>query len=186
MFLSKKGFKISGILSILPKNQIHYLDESDNYNFSKKQNEKLGKIMGFGNRRIVESDTGVSDLAVFGLNHLINKKLISINQIKAIFLVTQTPDQFIPPTSNLIASKFDFKEDVFCLDINQGCAGYLIGIKQALQYSNCISSKDDKILIINADILSKRVSKKDRNSRPLIGDGAAITIIEKSQWLQEK
>ena len=38
-----------------------------------------------------------------------------------------------------------------------------------------------KVILLNADVLSPKVSKKDRNSNPLIGDGASITIIEKSE-----
>ena len=33
---------------------------------------------------------------------------------------------------------------------------------------------------MNADVLSSKVSDRDRNSKPLIGDAAAITIVEKS------
>ena len=37
-----------------------------------------------------------------------------------------------------------------------------------------------KVVLMNVDVLSKKVSKKDRNSNSLIGDGASITIVEKS------
>ena len=36
------------------------------------------------------------------------------------------------------------------------------------------------MVILNADLLSKKVSKNDRNNNPQIGDGASITIVEKS------
>lgn len=39
----------------------------------------------------------------------------------------------------------------------------------------------NKVLLLNADVLSRKVSKKDRNSNPLIGDAASITVIEKDQ-----
>ena len=38
----------------------------------------------------------------------------------------------------------------------------------------------NKVILLNADVLSHKVSKQDRNSFPLIGDAAAITIVEKS------
>jgi 3-oxoacyl-[acyl-carrier-protein] synthase-3 len=37
-----------------------------------------------------------------------------------------------------------------------------------------------KVVLLNADVLSRKVSKRDRNSNPLIGDGASVTIVEKS------
>ena len=57
-----KNKKITGILSVLQSNEINYLYEIGNYNFSEKQSIKLGKIMGYGSRRIVDSNTSVSDL----------------------------------------------------------------------------------------------------------------------------
>jgi len=33
--------------------------------------------------------------------------------------------------------------------------------------------------LINADVLSRKTSPKDRNSYPLIGDAAAITVVER-------
>ena len=38
----------------------------------------------------------------------------------------------------------------------------------------------NKVVLLNADVLSRKVSKRDRNSNPLIGDAATITVIEKS------
>ena len=40
------------------------------------------------------------------------------------------------------------------------------------------TKKFKKILLVNADVLSKKVSKFDRNSHPLIGDAATISVIE--------
>jgi 3-oxoacyl-[acyl-carrier-protein] synthase-3 len=38
-----------------------------------------------------------------------------------------------------------------------------------------------KVLLINADVLSRKVSKRDRNSFPLIGDAACLTVVERSE-----
>jgi len=37
-----------------------------------------------------------------------------------------------------------------------------------------------KVVLINVDVMSRKVSTKDRNSYPLIGDGASVAIIERS------
>ena len=49
----------------------------------------------------------------------------------ALILVTQSPDYFMPPTSNVIQGRLNLKQDMLCLDINQGCAGFVIGLIQA-------------------------------------------------------
>lgn len=176
MKFSFKNKEITGILSVLPSQEINFKDEIGNYNFTEKQSLKLAKIMGYGTRRVAEENTTVSDLCVFGINHLIEKKLLKKEEIDALLLVTQTPDYFLPPTSNIIAGNLGLGESTLCLDINQGCAGYEVGLLQA--YMLLDQPHINKVVLLNADILSKKVSVKDRNSRPLVGDGATVTIIE--------
>lgn len=176
MHLKFKNKQISGILSILPSNEINFSDEISNYNFSEKQSIKLGKIMGYGTRRIVNTDTCVSDLCTHGLNYLFENDLLDKNSFQALVLCTQSPDQFIPATSSIIAGNLKLNEDVICMDINQGCAGFEVGLMQAFMLLD--TGSINKVILLNADVLSKKVSIKDRNSRPLVGDGASITIIE--------
>jgi 3-oxoacyl-[acyl-carrier-protein] synthase-3 len=178
MKLSFKNKRISGILSVLPKNEIRFLDEIENYNFSEKQSIKLGKIMGYGTQRIADKETTVSDLCVFGMNYLFDNQLLDKNSIGAVVLCTQTPDYFLPATSNVISGRLALGQDVISMDINQGCAGFEVGLMQAFMLLN--TGSIDKVVLLNADVLSHKVSIKDRNSRPLVGDGATITIIENS------
>jgi 3-oxoacyl-[acyl-carrier-protein] synthase-3 len=169
--------RITGILTILPKNEIFFDDEVDNYNFSPAKSLKLKSIMGFGKRRVVEDDTCVSDLCIKGLIHLIDNGLLQKDEIDALILVTQSPDYLMPPTSNIIQGKLQLKQDMICLDINQGCAGFVIGLIQA--FSLLEQETINKVVLLNADVISRKVSMRDRNSNPLIGDGASITIVEK-------
>ena len=169
--------KITGILTILPEREIQFEEEIDNYNFSKSQSMKLKLIMGYDKRRIVNEGTTVSDLCIHGMNYLFDKGLMEKDAIDALILITQSPDYFMPPTSHVIHGKLGLKEDMICMDINQGCSGYVVGLNQAfflLEQENI-----NKVVLLNADILSRKVSKKDRNNNPQIGDGASITIVEK-------
>lgn len=178
MKLSFKNKRISGILSILPENEVRFEDEIGNYNFTEKQSVKLGKIMGYGTQRIADSKTTVSDLCVFGMNYLFDNQLLDKESIGAVVLCTQSPDYFLPATSNVISGRLALGEDVISMDINQGCAGFEVGLMQAFMLLN--TGSIDKVVLLNADVLSQKVSVKDRNSRPLVGDGATITIIENS------
>lgn len=97
-------------------------------------------------------------------------------EIDALILVTQSPDHFMPATSHIIHGKLGLKQDIYCVDISQGCAGYAYGLNQAFMLLEQDEIK--KVVVLNADILSTKVSEKDRSSGPLTGDGAAITIVE--------
>lgn len=170
------GKRISGILGVVPQFEVSFDDDAKNYSFSQSQSKKLKELMGFDRRRVVDNSTCVSDLAVFGLNNLIRSGKICSEDIGALLLVTQSPDHFMPPTSNIVAGQIELPHDALCIDINQGCAGYIVGLMQAFMLLDYIPGK--KVVLINADVLSRRVSPYDRNSHPLIGDGAAISVIE--------
>lgn len=169
---------ITGILTILPANEVKFEDEMENYNFSVAKSLKLKMAMGYDKHRIVKEGVVISDLCIFGLNYLFEKELLAKEDIDAIVLVTQSPEYFMPPTSNIIQGKLGLKQDIICLDINQGCSGYEIGLFQAFMLLD--QDEINKVVLLNADLLSQKVSKRDRNSNPLIGDGASITIVEKS------
>ncbi|MHC1704341.1 MAG: 3-oxoacyl-[acyl-carrier-protein] synthase III C-terminal domain-containing protein [Tenuifilaceae bacterium] len=178
MNLKFNNKKITGILTILPNQELKFEDEMVNYNFSKEKSLKLKMAMGYNTHRIIQDGLSTSDLCIHGMNYLFDNKLLDKDKIDAIILVTQSPDYFMPPTSNVIQGKLGLSQDVFCLDINQGCAGYIIGLIQSFMLLD--QESINKVVLINADILSRKVSKRDRNSNPLIGDGASITIVEKS------
>lgn len=178
MNLLYKNKQITGILTVIPDNEISFDDEMDNYNFTKTQSMRLKTVMGYGKHCIVAESTCVSDLCVYGLSYLFDNNLLKKDEIDALILVTQSPDHFVPPTSFIIQGRLELKKDLYCIDINQGCTGYLIGLMQAFSLLDQDTIK--KVVLLNADVLSRKVSKKDRNSFPIIGDGAAITIVERN------
>lgn len=168
--------KISGILGILPEKTYYFDDEVNNYTFPVKQTMRLKKLMGFESHRMVKKDSFVSDFCIYGAEYLIDKEYIKKDEIGAIIVVTLSPDYFLPQVSNTIQGELGFSKNVICLDIAQGCCGFLIGLMQAFLLLEKLQGK--KVLLFNADVLSKKISPKDRNDFPLAGDGAAVTVVE--------
>ena len=169
--------RLAGLLAMVPSNERSFLEDMKNFNFPEPRSLKLKEMMGYDKHRIVQEGICVSDLAVFGLEYLFKKELLGRDEFDALILVTQSPDHFMPPTSNIIQGRLKLKQDLLCLDINQGCAGFLIGLVEAfllLEQENI-----RKVVLINADVLSRKTSTKDRNSYPLIGDAASITVVER-------
>lgn len=169
------GKKISGILSVIPKRTVRFIDEIGNYGFSRERSIDLQETIGFGERRIVEDGECGSDLCARGLEHLFEGRRLDRNDIGAIVYVTQTPDHFMPPTSTILHGKLRCPRDVLCFDINHGCAGYIYGLLQAFLLLEIL---DKKIVLLNADTLSRRSCPYDRNIYPIIGDAASVTIVE--------
>lgn len=178
MNLYFKDKEITGMLVIMPSNEIKFEDEMENYNFSTAKSLKLKTALGLNKRRVASEGVCASDLAIKGLDFLFSTGKLQKEDIDALIFVTQSPDYIMPPTSNIIQGHFNLKQDMICFDINQGCAGFIIGLNQAFMLLE--QSSISKVVMVNADVLSTKVSKRDRNSNPLIGDAASITIIEKS------
>lgn len=171
--------RISGILTVLPHQSIPFEDEMVNYNFSPVKCQKLKLAMGYKEHRIAQKGQTSYDFCVYGLQYLFDNHLLNQDDIDALLFVSQSPDYYMPPTSNLIQGHFNLKHDMICLDINQGCAGFEVGLIQAFMLLEQPAIK--KVILLNADVLSPKVSDYDRNSKPLIGDAASITVVEKSE-----
>lgn len=176
MDLKFKNKKISGILTILPKRIVTFEEEMVNFNFPEKKSLRLKKVMGYNTHRVAEVGQCSSDFCIYGLQYLFDNNLLNIDSIDALILVTQSPDYYMPPTSNLIQGHFNMKHDMICLDINQGCAGFEIGLIQAFMLLE--QEAINRVVLLNADLLSEKVSVHDRNSRPLTGDAASVTIVD--------
>jgi 3-oxoacyl-[acyl-carrier-protein] synthase-3 len=105
--------RISGILAIVPANERTFIEEMKNFNFPESRSLKLKEVMGYDKHRVVEPGVCVSDLAVFGLEHLFKQGLLRADEIDALILITQSPDYFMPPTSNVIQGRLNLKQDMF-------------------------------------------------------------------------
>ncbi|MCX6967699.1 MAG: ketoacyl-ACP synthase III [Verrucomicrobia bacterium] len=169
--------RIAGILTVLPQRELSFIEEMKNYNFPEARSLKLMETMGYNKRRVVEPGTCLSDLAVFGLKSLFDRGFLQPEEIDALLVVTHSPDYIMPPTSNIIQGRLCLKHDTLCLDISQGCAGFVVGLTQAFMLLEQESIR--KVVLINGDILSQRTSPKDRSIYPLIGDAVTITLLER-------
>ena len=175
MITKFSGKRISSMLGVLPETVGFFDDEVNNYSFPPKQTMRLKKIMGYDRHRLAKETSTVSDFAVYGLNYMLENDWIKREDIGAVITVTLCPDHFVPHISNIVQDKCGLDTDIMCFDIAQGCCGFLVGLMQAFML---LEHSDKKVVLINGDVLSHKVSKKDRNDYPLIGDGATITVLE--------
>ena len=179
MLTQFKNKAITSIYSVLPTHEVNFMDEAGNYSFSESQMKKLKKVMGFGTRRVALEGETVGDYAVFGIQQMLEDGIFKEEEIGAIIVTTTSPDHFIPPISNIIQGKFNFDEDTVCIDISQGCCGYTVGLTYSFMTLNSLTDK--KVLLVAGDLLTFRVSTRDRASRPITGDAVSISVIENTE-----
>lgn len=175
--------KISGIITVLPETESHFDDEIGNYDFPEKQTRRLKKVMGFHKHFLSKDTSTASDFCLEGLNYLLDKKMLEKEEIGAIIIVSLSPDYFLPQMSNIIHGKCNLTKDVLCIDIPQGCCGFLLGLMEAFMLLDHMGDK--KAVLFNSDIMSHKVSKHDRNDFPLVGDVTTVTVIENDKSGQE-
>jgi 3-oxoacyl-[acyl-carrier-protein] synthase III len=169
--------RISGILTVVPSQERLFVEEMKHFNFPEARSLKLKEVMGYNKRRLVEPGVCVSDLGVFGLQSLFDRGLLGRDEIDGLIVASMSPDHFMPPTSSIIQGRLGLRQDVFCLDVGLACSGFVVGLIQALLMLEQESLR--KVVLINGDVLSRKVSPKDRNIAPLVGDGVGITVVER-------
>ena len=176
MITQFKDKTISSILTVLPRQEINFMDELDNYGYSELKMKKLKLVMGYNTRRCCKKGEGISDYAIYGIQHLIDQNVLKVEEIGAIIVTSTTPDYFIPPTSNLIQGHFGISHDCVCLDVSQGCCGYSVGLIYSFMTLEHLADK--KVLLVCGDMMSQKSGSRDRASRPIIGDAVTISVVE--------
>ena len=174
---------ITAVLTVLPENEINFMDESCNYNYTEMKMKKLKKLMGYETRRACKPGEGISDYAVYGIRHLMDHQVLKKEEIGAIVVTSVSPDYFIPPTSNIIQGQLDIDQDCVCIDISQGCCGYSVGLTYCFMTLEHMTNK--KVLLVCGDMMSTKVCKRDRASRPIIGDAVTITVVENKETTED-
>lgn len=182
MITTYNNKKISGILVVLPENEYSFEDTiiADNL----KRVRRLKRIMGFGNRRCVKANTSISDMYIFGIQYLLDNRLINKSEIGAIVTVSLTPDYLAPTISNIVHGKLAFDEEVICVDIAQGCSGYLVGLMESFALLNHM--QDKKVLLCTGDIFNRKLGEDVKTEEPVFGgDAASVSVIENAEDFSE-
>ncbi len=175
MKVTYKGKKISSILTILPETETTFEDTLKAENLSRAR--RLKKIMGFDKRRRVKKDTNISDMHFFGIKHLLDKNQLKKDDIGAIVVVTLTQDFLVPHVSEIIHGELDLSQDVICVDIAQGCSGYVMGVMESFGLLEHLGEK--KVLLCTGDILNRINDNEEKVEEPQFGgDAATISVIE--------
>ena len=177
MITTFKGKKITGMLTVMPENEYDYDEETKV--IATLQTRRLKKIMGFGKRRAAKKTSTSSDFCIYGLNYMFEHDLIKREEIGAIVVTGLTPDYFIPHISNIIHGECNLPSDVICMDIPQGCVGFMIGALQAFMLLDVVGDK--KVVVFNTDVLCRKDREEPLSAPSFGGDATAITVFEKDE-----
>lgn len=172
------GFNIRGVAGYVPTHHGFFDEESQAFTQTSESNAKLKLVMGYDKHHYLRQEKSFTDFAKLALQDFFSREHVSADQVDAIIVVTQSPDNFLPNNSSKIHGMFSFRSDCYCVDLPDGCAGYIRGLFEAGMLFTVSDAKN--ILLISGDVLSTKVSRSDRNSFPLIGDAISISLLGRS------
>lgn len=156
----------------------HPLKKVSNFDFEEildTSDEWISQRTGIKNRYFSEIEN-TSELAYKASLKAIEQAGINASKIDAIIVATMTPDYFTPSCACLVQAKLGLNDkDVFCLDVNGACSGFVYALQLASDLLNSYSC----ILVIGAEVLSKVLDFNDRSTCVLFGDGSGAMIIER-------
>jgi len=174
-FLSFKNVGISGIAACVPRKILKNCEFTELLDANDLN--KTIQTTGVVERRVVRAETCASDLCYEAALRLFNDLSIKKESIDMLIFVSQTPDYRIPATAITLQHRLGLQISTAAFDVNLGCSGYVYGLSMAFSYAS--SSGIQRILLLVGDTVSKFVSKKDKTTALLFGDGGSATLIEK-------
>lgn len=133
----------------------------------------ISERTGIKERRISTGET-TSELAVKAGQRALENAGIKAEELDLIIVATITPDKFFPSTACIVQKELNAHK-AMCFDISAACTGFVYGLDIAAQYLK--NGVYKKALVIGAEVLSKIVDWKDRNTCVLFADGAGAAVL---------
>lgn len=148
-----------------------------NYDLEKiveTSNDWIIERTGIKQRHIAAENELTSDISVSAAKSALEAAKLSAEDIDLIIVATTTPDLTFPSTATTVQAKLGAK-NAFAFDVQAVCAGFVYAVNVADNFIKTGQVKN--ALVIGADILSRIVDWKDRNTCVLFGDGAGAIIL---------
>lgn len=132
---------------------------------------------GIEQRRFAASDEALSDMAVKAGEMALANARINRTEIALTILATSTPDHLLPPSAPLIAHRLGLQRSG-AIDMAGACAGFLY----ALTFADGFARVQQKsVLVIAANILSRRINPAERASAILFADAAGAAVVSPTE-----
>ncbi len=165
--------KINAISYYLPEQIVTNLDfQKENPSWNIKQIEEKS---GVYSRHIASPNETALDLSYQACLKLFQGNPDLKSKVDALIFCTQSADYIMPPNSSILHKLLELPDEVFAMDYNLACSGFVYGLSLA---QGLISSRQAKnVLLVTADTYSKYIHPSDRSARVLFGDGAAATWV---------
>ncbi|ASY70021.1 beta-ketoacyl-ACP synthase III [Sinorhizobium fredii] len=131
---------------------------------------------GIRARRWVEAGDTLSGLAAKAGEVALEDAGISRRDIALTLLATSTPDHLLPPSAPLLAHRLGLANSG-AIDLAGACSGFLYALTLA---DGFVRAQAKPVLVVAANILSRRINPAERASAVLFADAAGAVVIAPS------
>ncbi|MBB4571081.1 beta-ketoacyl-ACP synthase III [Rhizobium leucaenae] len=119
-----------------------------------------------------EGDT-LSGLAAEAGKMALEDAGLAPGEIAMTLLATSTPDHLLPPSAPLLAHKLGLQNSG-AIDLAGACSGFLYALTLA---DGFVRAHGRAVLVVAANILSRRINPAERASAVLFADGAGAVVL---------
>ncbi len=169
------GLRLKALACALPKRTVSV--DSFIPRFGEETVSRFKQVVGVESFPVADEGQRASDLAEAAARQLMEAGKLDPAQVDVLLFVTQTPDAIAPATAALLQARLGLSEDLFALDLNQGCAGFLAGLLTAAHFLAHPTVRN--VLLLGGDTLSRLVDPEDHTSAMLFGDAGFAALIGK-------
>lgn len=132
---------------------------------------------GIRARHYVSDGEALSDIAVAaGAMALENAKLAR-DDVALVLLATSTPDHLLPPSAPLVAHRLGLP-NAGGIDMAGACGGFIYALTLADSF---VRTQGAPVLVVAANVLSRRINEADRASSVLFADAAGAAVLAPSE-----
>jgi 3-oxoacyl-[acyl-carrier-protein] synthase-3 len=131
---------------------------------------------GIRARRWVENTDTLSGLAARAGEAALNDAGVAVGDVALMLLATSTPDHLLPPSAPLIANRLGLRNSG-AIDLAGACSGFLYALTLA---DGFVRSQGRPVLVVAANILSRRINPAERASAVLFADAAGAIVLSPS------
>jgi 2-oxoisovalerate dehydrogenase E1 component len=147
--------------------------------------EDIVKRTGIESRYWAGEDEDITGMASRAARDLLTDRGMDPADLGMIICSSGTPDEMTPSLACRIldALSADSRSgediEVPAVDISAACSGYIYGLQQAYDFLQSDPEKKP-VLLVTAELLSRRVDPSDPDTAPIFGDAATASLIEAS------
>lgn len=167
--------RVSGTGSYLPEK---LLTNADIEKMVDTNDQWIVERTGIRQRHVAAPGEVTSDLCAHAARKALTAAGLTAGDIDMIIVCTVSGDQVMPSTACVLQAKLGCRH-IMAFDLGAACSGFVYGASIADQFIR--SGMYKNILVVGAEVLTRIVNYKDRDTCILFGDAAGAWIFSRAE-----